>query len=89
MSSRLRERIDERHAVFCNHFYNELLEDLDKENINFNQKIEDVSPWMANWLGEFYAYMQCYFNVTSKDLLKMFPLNMVMGRYNALHDYDM
>lgn len=33
--------------------------------------------------------MQCYFNVTSKDLLKMFPLNMVMGRYNALHDYDM
>ncbi len=48
--------------------------------------LEGLMPF---WIGEFYAYYQWYYDVSSKELIKKIPLSFLKKVYLGLHDLDL
>ena len=44
---------------------------------------------MPDWIGEFYAYYQWYYNISSAELVDKVPLNFLEKAYHGLHDLDL
>lgn len=45
--------------------------------------------FMPDWIGEFYAYYQWYYNIPSASVLKNVPLSFLKKAYFGLHDLDL
>ena len=41
------------------------------------------------WPGEFYAYYQWYYNVSSEETIKKVPLSFLKKAYYGLHDLEL
>lgn len=41
------------------------------------------------WLGEFYAYYQWYYNITSEELIEKLPVETMKLPYLGLRDLDL
>ena len=52
-------------------------------------KGDPIRGFMADWIGQFYAYFQWYYNISSKRVLELVPLDFIKAAYHGLHDLDL
>ena len=48
-----------------------------------------LSGFMPDWIGEFYAYYQWYYNIPSSELVVKIPVNLLKKAYYGLHDLQL
>ena len=48
-----------------------------------------IEGFMPDWIGEFYAYYQWYYNIPSSEVLKKVPLEFLKKAYYGLHDLEL
>jgi hypothetical protein len=89
MNSKTRKSIDEAKAYVCTMSAAELFEYFtEKEKYTFKAG-SALGGFAPDWLGEFYAYYQWYFNISSSDVLNRVPLDFLEKAYPGLHDLDL
>lgn len=44
---------------------------------------------IPDWIGEFYAYYQWYFNIPSEELIEKILVNFLVHAYPGLHDLQL
>lgn len=50
---------------------------------------EPMKGFMADWIGQFYAYFQWYYNISSKKVMEIVPLDFIKAAYYGLHDLEL
>lgn len=89
MLSKTRKSIDEAKA-YVNTMDARALWDYFIETENYVLKSgKAMKGFMPDWLGEFYAYYQWYFNMPSAEVVKKVPIDFLMKAYYGLHDLDL
>lgn len=89
MLSKTRKSIDEAKA-YVNTMDARTLWDYFTETENYVLKSgKAMEGFMPDWLGEFYAYYQWYFNMPSAEVVKKVPIDFLMKAYYGLHDLDL
>ena len=48
-----------------------------------------LNGFMPDWIGEFYAYYQWYYNISSVEVLEKVPLDFLEKAYYGLHDLEL
>lgn len=48
-----------------------------------------LDGFMPDWIGEFYAYYQWYYNLPSAEVIEKVPLDFLMKAYRGLHDLEL
>lgn len=48
-----------------------------------------LGGFMPDWIGEFYAYYQWYFNLPSAELVKRITVDFLKKAYYGLHDLEL
>ena len=48
-----------------------------------------MNGFMPDWIGEFYAYYQWFYNIPSAQVIEMIPLDFLMKAYVGLHDLEL
>jgi hypothetical protein len=48
-----------------------------------------LSGFVPDWIGEFYAYYQWYYNVPSSELVDKIPVSYLKRAYYGLHDLEL
>lgn len=48
-----------------------------------------LDGFMPDWIGEFYAYYQWYYNIPSAEVAKNVPLDFLKKAYFGLHDLQL
>lgn len=89
MNSKTRGYIDNAQAYVCT---------LDSKSLwNYFCKTDNFKPtsgegifgFVINWIGQFYAYFQWFYNISSKKVLELVPLDFIRTAYNGLHDLEL
>ena len=89
MLSKTRKSIDEAKAYVNTMDAKELwryFSDTEKYTLKSGKAIEGFVP---DWMGEFYAYYQWYYNIPSAVIIKKIPVDFLMKAYHGLHDLDL
>ena len=89
MLSKTRKSIDEAKAYVNTMDARELLRYFTStENyvLKTGKAIEGFAP---DWMGEFYAYYQWYYNIPSAEIIKKIPVDFLMKANRGLHDLDL
>lgn len=89
MKSKTRESIDDSKAYVMtmdfeelwNYFYT--TEDVDIKDG------ETIPGFIPDWIGEFYAYYQWFYNIPSSLIVEKIPVNYLIHAYPGLHDLDL
>jgi hypothetical protein len=95
MNSDLKHRIDRRSPVPTNLMYYEQLRELEEEEgikvrkLRKNSKYKFNDYMLANWIGEFYAYIQWYTQMYSSFIIKLVPIERLIVTSRGLHDLEM
>lgn len=45
--------------------------------------------FMPDWIGEFYAYYQWFYDIPSSEVIQKVPLDFLMKAYYGLHDLEL
>ena len=89
MQSKTRKSIDEAKA-YVNTMNAKELWDYFTETENYVLKSgKAIDGFMPDWIGEFYAYYQWYYNIPSSEVLKKVPLDFLKKAYYGLHDLEL
>ncbi len=48
-----------------------------------------MEGFMPDWIGEFYAYYQWYYNISSSEVIKKVPVSFLVKAYNGLQDLEL
>ncbi|MBD3950078.1 hypothetical protein I4Q36_06620 [Tuanshanicoccus lijuaniae] len=89
MQSKTRKSIDEAQA-YVNTMNAKELWNYFIETENYILKSgKAIGGFMPDWIGEFYAYYQWYYNIPSSEVLKKVPLDFLKKAYNGLHDLEL
>ena len=48
-----------------------------------------IGGFIPNWIGQFYAYFQWYYNMPSREVIRFLPVDFMMAGYRGLHDLDL
>lgn len=89
MQSKTRKSIDEAKA-YVNTMSAKELWDYFTETENYVLKSgKSIDGFMPDWIGEFYAYYQWYYNIPSSEVLKKVPLDFLKKAYYGLHDLEL
>lgn len=89
MKSKTRRSIDEAQA-YVNTMSAKELWAYFIETEKYSLKPGDaLGGFMPDWIGEFYAYYQWYYNITSDETLKKVPLDFLKKAYHGLHDLEL
>ena len=57
---------------------------------NYTKKSEKaMRGFMTDWIGEFYAYYQWYYNIPSRKVIEKVPLKFLEKAYYGLHDLEL
>ena len=89
MKSKTRKYIDESMAYVNTMDAKELwryFSDTEKYKLKAGKALEGFMP---DWIGEFYAYYQWYYNIPSSEVIEKVPLNFLMKAYHGLHDLEL
>ncbi len=89
MTSKTRKSIDEAKAYVNTMNAKELWEyftETEKYSLKAGKALEGFMP---DWIGEFYAYYQWYYNIPSHEVIEKIPLAFLKKAYYGLHDLDM
>ena len=89
MQSKTRKSIDEAKA-YVNTMSAKELWDYFTETENYVLKSgKSIDGFIPDWIGEFYAYYQWYYNISSSEVLKKVPLDFLKKAYYGLHDLEL
>lgn len=89
MQSKTRKSIDEAKA-YVNTMSAKELWDYFTETENYVLKSgKAIDGFMPDWIGEFYAYYQWYYNTPSAEVLKKVPIDFLKKAYYGLHDLEL
>lgn len=89
MTSRTRKSIDEGQAYVNTMSAKELWEYFCKTEKYMLKSGKSFEGFMPDWLGEFYAYYQWYFNIPSSEVIKKVPIDFLKKAYHGLHDLEL
>lgn len=89
MKSKTRKSIDDSKAYVMTMDFEELW--------NYFYTTEDVDikdgktipGFIPDWIGEFYAYYQWFYNIPSSLIVEKIPVNYLIHAYPGLHDLDL
>ncbi|SCZ76089.1 hypothetical protein [Pseudobutyrivibrio xylanivorans] len=48
-----------------------------------------LNGFVPDWIGEFYAYYQWYYNMSSAEVINKIPIDFLTKAYYGLHDLDL
>ncbi len=89
MKSKTRKYIDESQAYVNTMSAEELLKYF-LSTENYTKKSEKaMRGFMTDWIGEFYAYYQWYYNIPSRKVIEKVPLKFLEKAYYGLHDLEL
>lgn len=89
MTSKTRESIDEAMA-YVNTMDAKSLWQYFIENEHYNLKAgKAMKGFVPDWIGEFYAYYQWYYDMPSSEVVKKIPVEFLSKAYYGLHDLDL
>lgn len=89
MASKTRKYIDEAQA-YVNTMDAEELWKYFTENEDYHMKPGNaMSGFMTDWIGEFYAYYQWYYDLPSAEVIRKIPVDFLRKAYAGLHDLDL
>ncbi len=89
MTSKTRKSIDEAKAYVNTMSAKELWEYFIETEGYSLKSGKSLGGFMPDWIGEFYAYYQWYYNIPSAEILKKVPLNFLKKAYYGLHDLEL
>lgn len=89
MQSKTRKSIDEAKAYVNTMDAKELWDYFCKTEHYKLKHGEALGGFMPDWIGEFYAYYQWYYNIPSEEVLKKVPLDFLKKAYFGLHDLEL
>ena len=89
MTSKTRISIDESQAYVNTMSAPELWDYFRKTDAFKLKNGKAIEGFMPDWIGEFYAYYQWYYNIPSSEVIKKVPLNFLMKAYGGLHDLEL
>ncbi|MBO5008990.1 MAG: hypothetical protein J6D26_09155 [Clostridia bacterium] len=89
MKSKTRKSIDESKAYVNTMDATELWEYFSKNERYCAKKGKSYEGFLPDWIGEFYAYYQWYYNIPSSEVIKKVPLDFLKKAYYGLHDLEL
>lgn len=89
MLSQTRRSIDESQAFVNTMSALELWEYFCRNEEYVLKAGKAMKGFMPDWIGEFYAYYQWYFDLSSAEIIKKIPLDFLKKSYYGLHDLDL
>lgn len=89
MSSDTRKSIDEGKAYVNTMSASELWEYFCKTEQYELKPGKALDGFVPDWIGEFYAYYQWYYNISSAEVIKTIPLEFLKKAYLGLHDLEL
>lgn len=89
MKSKTRKSIDEAKAYVNTMSANELWEYFTETEGYVLKEGKSLKGFMPDWIGEFYAYYQWYYNIPSSEVLNKVPLDFLKKAYFGLHDLEL
>lgn len=89
MASKTRKNIDEAKAYVNTMDAKRLWEYFSDTEKYVLKPGKALDGFMPDWIGEFYAYYQWYYNIPSSDVIKKIPVNFLMKAYHGLHDLEL
>lgn len=89
MASNTRRHIDESQAYVNTMDARELWAYFtEKENYTMKDG-QAMGGFMPDWIGEFYAYYQWYYDMPSAELVEKIPVSFLKKAYPGLHDLEL
>ena len=89
MTSKTRKSIDEAQA-YVNTMSAPELWDYFRKTDGFELKNgKAIQGFVPDWIGEFYAYYQWYYNIPSREVVKKIPVDFLIKAYGGLHDLEL
>ncbi len=89
MRSRTRTFIDAGQPYVCTMDSEELWEYFCKTDQFIPKTGEAIGGFVVDWIGEFYAYFQWYYNIASARLVELIPVDFLLIGYAGLHDLEL
>ena len=89
MQSKTRKSIDEAKAYVNTMSAKELWDYFTKTENYVLKSGKSIDGFIPDWIGEFYAYYQWYYNIPSSEVLKKVPLDFLKKAYYGLHDLEL
>ena len=89
MQSKTRKSIDEAKAYVNTMDANDLWSYFSKTDGYILKPGKAIEGFMPDWIGEFYAYYQWFFNMPSAEVVRKIPIDFLMKAYHGLHDLDL
>lgn len=89
MKSKTRKYIDESQAYVNTMDARELLDYFFTTEKYEKKQGKAMRGFMPDWIGEFYAYYQWYYNLSSAETAKKVPLSFLKKAYPGLHDLNL
>lgn len=89
MASKTRRSIDEAKAYVNTMDAKSLwayFSETEKYRLKPGKSLEGFLP---DWIGEFYAYYQWYYNIPSDEVIRRIPLTFLKKAYYGLHDLEL
>lgn len=89
MASKTRKSIDEAKAYVNTKDAKELwayFTETEKYRLRAGKAL---GGFMPTWIGEFYAYYQWYYGLSSADVVEKIPLSFLKKAYFGLHDLEL
>lgn len=89
MNSKTRKSIDEAKA-YVNTMDAKVLWEYFLKTEKYDLKPgKALNGFMPDWIGEFYAYYQWYYNQPSAEIIKKIPVSFLKKAYHGLHDLEL
>lgn len=89
MMSKTRKSIDEAKAYVNTMSAKELWAYFSETEQYSLKSGKALDGFMPDWLGEFYAYYQWYYNIPSSEVIKKVPIDFLKKAYFGLHDLEL
>lgn len=89
MTSKTRKSIDEGKAYVNTMDAKTLLAYFLETEKYALQSGKALDGFVPDWMGEFYAYYQWYYNIPSSEVIKKIPIDYLLKAYYGLHDLDL
>ncbi len=89
MAGKTRKNIDEGQVYINTMSAKELWEYFIKTEKYSMKPGKALEGFMPDWLGEFYAYYQWYYNIPSCEVIEKVPINFLKKAYYGLHDLEL
>ena len=89
MASKTRKSIDEAQAYVNTMDAKELWTYFSEKEQYILKTGKAIGGFMPDWIGEFYAYYQWYYNIPSSEVVEKIPVDFLMQAYHGLHDLEL